>query len=307
MLKPTISASVGKGGVNRSQDVITVQKLINQNIKSIVPIRPLKADGRMGPKTIFAIEAFQKKVVGLRIPNGRVDPRGKTITKLTSSSQTEKVTHGIDDSELTKDRSKLFWNAVNRLKLNNKYFAALMKALQNSNVIYKISIGKRPKLLASFRPNQNNLGGSIDFSSLNISEDSALEEFFHAFQNQYYVNQLHRVHKLAYFGANVEFEAKFFKIMVTVKLNRPLAIFPDVEGLDSIAYDLVASSSYQLNNKQKQQYFKILHHFRQYHKNQKEQIQAEGGNPGKDIYDGKLTKMEPDAAFEIIKRGDGKK
>ncbi len=82
MLKPTISASVGKGGVNRNQDVKTIQNLINQNIKSIVPLRPLKEDGRMGPKTISAIEAFQRRELGLRMPDGRVDPGGKTITKL---------------------------------------------------------------------------------------------------------------------------------------------------------------------------------------------------------------------------------
>lgn len=87
MAKTTISDSVGKDGVNRSQDVSTVQKLINQNIKSIAPMPPLKPDGKSGPKTISAIEAFQRKVVRMRMPDGRVDPRGKTISKLAGANK----------------------------------------------------------------------------------------------------------------------------------------------------------------------------------------------------------------------------
>jgi len=46
MANTTISGSVGKGGINKPQDVVTVQELINKNIKSIAPISPLKVDGK---------------------------------------------------------------------------------------------------------------------------------------------------------------------------------------------------------------------------------------------------------------------
>lgn len=78
----SITASVGKGGVNRRQDVITVQNLINNHIRSIAPIASLKADGVVGPKTIAAIEAFQRKVVKLSRVDGRVDPNGRTLKAL---------------------------------------------------------------------------------------------------------------------------------------------------------------------------------------------------------------------------------
>jgi len=84
MANTTISGSVGKGGINKPQDVVTVQELINQNIESIAPIPLLKVDGKAGPKTVSAIEAFQRKVAGIKMPDGRVDPGGKTITKLLS-------------------------------------------------------------------------------------------------------------------------------------------------------------------------------------------------------------------------------
>lgn len=78
----TITASVGKGGVNRPDDVRTVQQLINDNLGKLTPLRPLDVDGRIGPQTIGAIEEFQRRVVRLIPPDGRVDPNGKTLSAL---------------------------------------------------------------------------------------------------------------------------------------------------------------------------------------------------------------------------------
>ncbi len=88
MSNAAITASVGKGGVNKHQDVVTIQKLLNQNIKAIAPTPLLKADGQIGSKTISAIEAFQRKVMGIASPDGRVDPGGRTIKKLGSAETT---------------------------------------------------------------------------------------------------------------------------------------------------------------------------------------------------------------------------
>jgi peptidoglycan hydrolase-like protein with peptidoglycan-binding domain len=78
----SISRSVGRNGVNSRMDVETIQRLINANIGKISPTPPLVVDGRVGPKTISAIEQFQKRVVGLSFPDGRVDPNGRTLTAL---------------------------------------------------------------------------------------------------------------------------------------------------------------------------------------------------------------------------------
>jgi uncharacterized protein (TIGR02594 family) len=77
-----LSGSVGRGGVNRPQDVKAVQELINKHIGRLTPWRPLVVDGRIGPLTIGAIEEFQRRIVHLSRPDGRVDPGGQTLRAL---------------------------------------------------------------------------------------------------------------------------------------------------------------------------------------------------------------------------------
>ncbi len=79
-----ISASVGRmGGVNRPDDVKTVQELLNQVPPgSGGPKPPLAVDGICGPKTINAIQTFQLHHFGWKGADGRVDPGGPTLEKL---------------------------------------------------------------------------------------------------------------------------------------------------------------------------------------------------------------------------------
>lgn len=77
----TIMASVGAGGVNRKTDVAVVQRLPNQH-KIPGNLLPLKMDMRVGPKTIDRIIGFQKHILKMARPDGRVDPYGRTIRAL---------------------------------------------------------------------------------------------------------------------------------------------------------------------------------------------------------------------------------
>lgn len=77
----TISTSVGRGGANSNpEDNRLVQQLLNQKIGSIIGF--LSVDGSVGPKTIAAIEYFQKNRMGITNPDGRVDVGGRTIKAL---------------------------------------------------------------------------------------------------------------------------------------------------------------------------------------------------------------------------------
>ena len=76
-----ISGSVGKGGVNHQSDVKTIQILLNLNTDPLTPLAPLQEDGKIGAKTILAIEEFQRRT-GMSAPDGRVDPGGGTLKKL---------------------------------------------------------------------------------------------------------------------------------------------------------------------------------------------------------------------------------
>lgn len=81
-----ITGSVGKKGQNLQADVLAVQKLLNQKLNATSGVVPLKEDGVFGDRTLKAIEYFQKKVVGLAIPDGRIDVGGKTWKKLSEST-----------------------------------------------------------------------------------------------------------------------------------------------------------------------------------------------------------------------------
>lgn len=78
-----IRAAVGAqpGAVNFRTDVETVQRLLNEHGER-VGYFPLPVNGVVTPQMIQAICMFQKKVVGLRVPDGRVDPSGTTLRKL---------------------------------------------------------------------------------------------------------------------------------------------------------------------------------------------------------------------------------
>ncbi|MDF0540841.1 peptidoglycan-binding domain-containing protein [Sphingobium sp. H39-3-25] len=84
-----IYASVGKGGVNATADVTLVQRLLNTLVE-LMGLAPLEADGDCGDLTIEAIRAFQFRFLGMVRPDGRIDPGGRSWTRL--------VAEGADDS-----------------------------------------------------------------------------------------------------------------------------------------------------------------------------------------------------------------
>ena len=77
-----ITGSVGRGGRNfPANDVITVQYLLNcVPAAQGGPSKELMVDGAAGPKTIAAIESFQRRHGG--VADGRVDPGGATLRAL---------------------------------------------------------------------------------------------------------------------------------------------------------------------------------------------------------------------------------
>lgn len=78
---PGIIASVGRGGANRRDDVITVQSLLNRVPAAAGGPRPaLTVDGVCGGMTNAAIAAFQ--MFHFRNADGRIDPGRQTIARL---------------------------------------------------------------------------------------------------------------------------------------------------------------------------------------------------------------------------------
>ena len=75
----TINLSVGNKSSNLKRDVAIVQRLLNKSNNRILPVRLLSVDGVCGPITIGVIKIYQARVVGMSVPDGKVDPKGKTI------------------------------------------------------------------------------------------------------------------------------------------------------------------------------------------------------------------------------------
>ncbi|MHB8891824.1 MAG: peptidoglycan-binding domain-containing protein [Candidatus Limnocylindrales bacterium] len=95
-----IEGSVGQNGDNLARDVRVVQQLLNR--QDLAPLARIGEDGRVGSATIEAIRHFQTRYLGMTSPDGRVDPEGRTIRKLSSGS-TERGT-GESPETRTADR-----------------------------------------------------------------------------------------------------------------------------------------------------------------------------------------------------------
>jgi len=78
----SILSSVGSRGVNALADVKRVQRLLNHQQGTAYRRGPIAVDGLVGPETIGAITDYQRSVVKLSSPDGRVDPGGPTIAAL---------------------------------------------------------------------------------------------------------------------------------------------------------------------------------------------------------------------------------
>jgi LysM repeat protein len=68
--RPSLQGSVGRNAQNLRADALLVQELLNKHGF------PVSTDGAIGPKTIAAIEAFQRQKLGISNPDGRIEPNG---------------------------------------------------------------------------------------------------------------------------------------------------------------------------------------------------------------------------------------
>jgi hypothetical protein len=78
----TLNQTVGRTGRNKPVDVMIVQHLLNLNHESADLGEPLAVTGTLDAATADAIESFQSKAMGNKKPDGRVDPGGRTLSKL---------------------------------------------------------------------------------------------------------------------------------------------------------------------------------------------------------------------------------
>jgi hypothetical protein len=75
-----LTATVGRGGKNKLEDVQAVQEALNRRVQAGLPV-----DGKCDSKTIAAIEEFQKRL-GQFKPDGLIEPQRGTARALASTA-----------------------------------------------------------------------------------------------------------------------------------------------------------------------------------------------------------------------------
>ncbi len=82
----TITKSVGRDGGNVAVDVTAVQTQLNKVVAQL-GLAPLAVNGTADPATIAAIAEFQRCIVKMKTPDGRIDPGGGTLKALNEAAE----------------------------------------------------------------------------------------------------------------------------------------------------------------------------------------------------------------------------
>ena len=134
----TITASVGKRGINQKADVETVQRLLNER-----GMDSLNIDGSCSSKTIAAIIKFQKGF--LHHPDGLIAVNGTTWKKLISPAVGPVTSHAVASGLWSGDSAR--WPQDKKLKsLNPNFRTKVQKVLDGLR-----TQGFKPKIFYGWR------------------------------------------------------------------------------------------------------------------------------------------------------------
>lgn len=178
-----IKGSVGQEGKNNSAEVKSIQNLLNKTIHLIPETNKLVEDGIVGQKTIAAIAEYQKYVVKLKKPDGRVDPHGLTLKSLNTrakkhrpanvtvfinntlkSAKLVKKTYGIPISILIAQAA--LESGWGRHVKDNAFFGIKAHKTRGSTTSFKTTEfinGKKVQLSDSFRAYKNFNEAALDY------------------------------------------------------------------------------------------------------------------------------------------------
>jgi len=151
----SIAQSVGERGVNRAEDVRSVQTLINRYAQAL-SLAPLQPDGSAGERTVSAIRLFQRRAVLLLAPDARVDPGGRTWRALSGPPATALAVIAAT----ARDMSGAAWWHANQARFPNSSLVsdlepgfgakvnAFLSALRKATATVKVSATRRNKVRA---------------------------------------------------------------------------------------------------------------------------------------------------------------
>lgn len=140
-----INQSVGNTGVNQYRDVQVVQSQLNAQMPRAMT--RLVVDGKAGAVTVATIRNFQKSVVGLRQPDGRIDPGGKSLLALNDPASEAKWTRGTLVDTLKWGGDSARWTQEKKLESLNLNFRIKVKAVVDALKLR----GFQPKIFYGWR------------------------------------------------------------------------------------------------------------------------------------------------------------
>ena len=125
-----ISASVGKGGKNKPEDIKVIQELLNP-FAGQVGFAKMKVDGAPNPKLDKAIGAFQLNVCGFK-PDSRVDPGKRTMQKLVAGPGKAKAEQKKDEAKVQQIKTAEQQKALAKVKKDMEAAAKAQKVDSSS-------------------------------------------------------------------------------------------------------------------------------------------------------------------------------
>ncbi len=137
-----IMQSVGVNGVNQKTDVRIIQIYLNSFSAWKNKVEQLKVDGHIGEKTCNAIRQFQSQAIGMKRPDGRVDPDGKTFQYLTmyhNQEQQNSLESGALKNSPTSKSSLITHKTINHFS-----------GLGDFSVSYKNSVKKNRRVVSEY-------------------------------------------------------------------------------------------------------------------------------------------------------------
>lgn len=116
--------SVGEKCANQKADVKTVQILLNLNSEKLAPLPLLQPTGLIDDQTLKSIREFQRRVMSLPQPDGKIGVNGKTLRALQAGML----------SEFTRDKlAGIMINA--RAEIIDRYFKFLVASTQENDIV----------------------------------------------------------------------------------------------------------------------------------------------------------------------------
>jgi hypothetical protein len=102
-----IQGSVGRNARNNSVDVRTVQILLQQNMRYLIPAAPVVPSGICDSQTVLLISLFQARVVGMPAPTGVIERNSRTLFGLNGQSGPATVSDPMLQEALDSLRSEV--------------------------------------------------------------------------------------------------------------------------------------------------------------------------------------------------------